>query len=341
MLLELQIQQAFGVSSSATTGVTAPPNQAPTIVIPPELTKDSSGNYYTREGYIGVYYIQADGSIYYTGGWAPDGRTLPPQTLTKDKLQRLVDDSEWDTKLNEPFNVKALELQKNAEGNYYTRNGYEGEYYLQADGSIFYTGGKGPNGAYKPPQTLPANADGRKQEGVWDLTRNKPLRLKVNYPDAIVKSTMYDMAWTLLDATLGEGISKWVENKCKEDSETSYPASDTPTSGGASGGYGGIGGGNLGIGCTNTYNAQFISKDQIGATCHYFASYGISSCDSSIDYTISLVSNPNRNTTSLTVRTGHLIERSSISQQITTTSNVCEYNSICITTNASEQCFPP
>ncbi|MBI1857685.1 MAG: hypothetical protein HYR97_00995 [Candidatus Melainabacteria bacterium] len=133
--------------------------------------KENNDGTFSRPEYEGKYIIQADGSIFYTGGEGPSstgaGRAnKPPQTLINGK---------WDqTKTtpiagNNPNPIDHLGLVQNPNGTF-SRPGHKGEYRLQADGSIFYPGGtgpEGPDGTDRSPQTF-AN-------GKWDSTRNTPM----------------------------------------------------------------------------------------------------------------------------------------------------------------------
>lgn len=67
--------------------------------------------------------------------------------------------------------VKDLNLQKQPDGSF-LRPGFTGRYTSQADGTIFYAGGKGPDNTDRPPQTFTGMVDGKEQ---WDQTRSTPL----------------------------------------------------------------------------------------------------------------------------------------------------------------------
>jgi len=69
-------------------------------------------------------------------------------------------------KLQSKNAMSDLKLVKSADGASYVREGYTGKYYQQADGSIFYEGGKGPSGKEVKPQTY--------VDGKWDDAKNTP-----------------------------------------------------------------------------------------------------------------------------------------------------------------------
>lgn len=145
------------------------------------LAKSSDGKGYVREGYSGKYFPQADGSIFYEGGMK-GGKKVEPNTYVDGKWNdvrtpnadtaKLVESSkaEGEAAIKEKCGkaIKELNLVQSADGKSYIREGgYTGKYFAQADGSIFYEGGKKPDGKDAPAQTY--------VDGKWDQARTTPL----------------------------------------------------------------------------------------------------------------------------------------------------------------------
>jgi len=142
---------------------------------------------------------------------------------------------------------------------------------------------------------------------------------------------MYSMVWDLFNFALGETVNDFVEDKCKEDAEKSYPPSDTPTEGG--------GPASCEDNSTNIYNGQFISKTQLDSTCQYKITYALAACNHQIDFTVQFQgTGSNENIEGGTLALGQILSRNRI-----ITSSLCTHQRICIIIKGEDtaKCFPP
>jgi HEAT repeat protein len=106
---------------------------------------------------------------------------------------------------------------------------------------------------------------------------------KKKYDPAQLKSAAYDMTWDLAWSMFAEEkVDEYVKEKCKDDTEQSHPADDTPEN--PSGDQNTCTGSNI-------YNAQFISVSEPTDEGYYIYTYsfGISACEHEVkDYNVIL-----------------------------------------------------
>ena len=134
-----------------------------------------SGKYITFSRYVD----SSNPSVpvhYHVSGTGPNGEYIPPHQVDARGNVTLNAGPPSEFKIREEQKMRAL-LDLRSGGTdeqgrtYYTREGFSGRYYLQAeqDGqiSVHYTGGMHASSVSLPPQTF--------VNGKWDVTRREPL----------------------------------------------------------------------------------------------------------------------------------------------------------------------
>jgi hypothetical protein len=124
-------------------------------------------------------------------------------------------------------------------------------------------------------------AEGWKESGGLSLDSLNFKTYKVDtYKPAQLKSAAYDMTWELVWSMFGEEkVDEYVKEKCKDDTEQSYPADDTPEN--PSGDQDTCTGSNI-------YNTQLSveelpSEEGQPVSYEYTYSFGIAACDHGVE----------------------------------------------------------
>ncbi len=144
----------------------------------------------------------------------------------------------------------------------------------------------------------------------------------------------YEILMDLLNAIIDIPVNKLIEDRCKEEYESSYPDYDQPVD--IITDVSSATQAQAGSGQPNIYTAQLVSKHQTDRLWFYNYSYSITANSNSVSYRVYL-SNGRLNQT---INMGNLGIGNTVSNKGVLNTTVGTHNQICIKANRVDYCFP-